>query len=84
MTRKEITRALVKRIKENGFDREFAENILLMVDDEENRVKLTRFFDDNQGKELTTTDVLIQAIDITRKADLIEGHFYEINPDLKE
>ena len=84
MTRKEITRALVKRIKENGFDREFAEKILIIVENEDDRIKLTKYFDENQNKELTTTDVLIQAIDITRKADLIEGEFYRINPDLKE
>lgn len=73
--RKEITRELVKRVKENGFDREFAVKLLIIVNNEEDRIKLTKYFDDNPDRELTTTDVLIQAIEITRNKDLAEEDY---------
>ncbi len=81
--RLEISRSLFDHMRNHGFEYKFARNVMRMLQSDKYREDMLAFFNDNVNTNLTTSDVLIRVIEITRKADLVEGHFYEINPDLK-
>lgn len=79
----ETIRLVFRNLKNHNIDKQFAIKTVMMLQTEENGIQMVNYLEREARKSITMSDVLIHVIEITRKADLIEGEFYKINPDLK-